>query len=86
VWLPPPTSRPSYRCGWDPLWLRGLAQARLAQAVLPLIALVLLQRAVVIDPERSPLRAAMLSTPKGLIWRLITDPLIERRMVAAAQA
>jgi len=40
----------------DPRWLQGLIQALLSQGFLPLIALVLLQLAVVLNPESSRLR------------------------------
>jgi hypothetical protein len=40
----------------DPRWLQGLIQALLSQGFLPLIALVLLQLAVVFNPESSRLR------------------------------
>lgn len=40
----------------DPRWLQGLIQALLSQGFLPLIALVLLQLAAVLNPESSRLR------------------------------
>ena len=40
----------------DPRWLQGLIQVLLSQGFLPLIALVLLQLAVVINPKSSRLR------------------------------
>ena len=40
----------------DPRWLQGLIQVLLGQGFLPLIALVLLQLAVVLHPESSRLR------------------------------
>jgi hypothetical protein len=40
----------------DPRWLQGLIQALLSQGFLPLIALVLLQLAVVLNPKSSRLR------------------------------
>lgn len=40
----------------DPRWLQGLIQVLLSQGFLPLIALVLLQLAVVLNPESSRLR------------------------------
>ena len=40
----------------DPRWLQGLIQVLLSQGFLPLMALVLLQLAAVLNPERSRLR------------------------------
>ena len=40
----------------DPRWLQGLIQALLSQGFLPLIALVMLQLAAVLNPESSRLR------------------------------
>ena len=40
----------------DPRWLQGLIQALLSQGFLPLIALVLLQLAVVLNPDSNRLR------------------------------